>query len=262
MIRGNQAVTAHAGEAHSCDTAAPDLPAIASCDTLQAFGGAIVHDLNNVLTAVIGNLSLLREDRTGHDATLTAIVDEALAAGRRGAYLVEAVEALTGQLRLSPEPTDVNRLIFAAMTGLRMRLNRLELRTHLSPAPVPAQVDGAMLRRAVTGTAMCLTHEVCTGAHTLTIEARAAQSGSGTGFADIMMTCECESVREDALDVAHQGHRSRTLLRDDEWRLASVAGFLAQSGGRMATAVRTPGQARITLRVPAAADMEQARDSA
>ncbi|HEX5378406.1 MAG TPA: ATP-binding protein [Phenylobacterium sp.] len=90
---------------------------------MEAIGrltGGVAHDFNNLLMAVLGNLDLLA--RRIDDPKLRKYVDQARAAGERGAKLTAQLLAFARRQRLEPRPIDVASALSAAADMLRSTL--------------------------------------------------------------------------------------------------------------------------------------------
>jgi len=87
--------------------------ALAQAQKMEAIGqltGGIAHDFNNMLTVVIGNLAVLREQQ-GDDAGIAEYLDAALQASRRGVDLIKRLLAFSRQQPLAPRTVDIGRLV-------------------------------------------------------------------------------------------------------------------------------------------------------
>jgi signal transduction histidine kinase len=91
--------------------------------TFVAFAGRLGHDLNNLLSTVIGSLGLLREDSAGSsDPETRQLLDDALSAGRECADLVDRLMAAAGKQLLRPQRVAVNDIIEQLATLLEQTL--------------------------------------------------------------------------------------------------------------------------------------------
>ncbi len=84
-------------------------------DAIGQLAGGIVHDFNNLLGVIIGNLELLEErspDEAAHN-----FARRALGAADRGSALTQRLLAFSRKQALEPKPTNLNRLI-SGMTEL------------------------------------------------------------------------------------------------------------------------------------------------
>jgi PAS domain S-box-containing protein len=115
--------------------------------------GGVAHDFNNVLTAILGSLTLaarrVEDDRARH------LIDNAVQAARRGARLTEQLLAFSRRQRLDPRPVEVNAMIermgglFASTLGGTVKVAS-NLQDWL-PAAIadPAQLELALLNLAL-----------------------------------------------------------------------------------------------------------------
>ncbi len=86
--------------------------ALRQSQKLEAIGkltGGIAHDLNNILSVVLGNLELTRE-LTG-DSAVSKAVDKAMSATQRGAKLTNRLLAFGRRQPLSPKAVDLAALL-------------------------------------------------------------------------------------------------------------------------------------------------------
>ena len=221
-------------------------------DMLKALAGSVAHELNNVLTATIGNLSLLRDAELSDPETRAAIVGEALAAARRGVSLSEELEAFAGCLHLEPHRIDVNRAVHTALGRLPQRLKELELRVTLSKVPLYAEIDGEKLARAIAGVATGLVRTMAIRADRLMIETQALHpSADRQRHLRIAITCEGEGAADSAVTDALANFRSGAANLG-EWGLASANGFVSQSGGQLAVSVHSPARICVAIDLPLA----------
>jgi PAS domain S-box-containing protein len=83
-------------------------------EKMQALGtmaGGIAHDFNNLLTAVMGSLELATDTGEGLDDRTAHLLDNAMAAARRGADLTRRLLNFSRPRDLSLQPLDVNALL-------------------------------------------------------------------------------------------------------------------------------------------------------
>ncbi len=109
-------------------------------ESIGQLTGGVAHDFNNVLTAIAGNLDLVRLDN--HDGRLDQLLESALRSVDRGAKLTEQLLAYARKQRLVPKPVDLN-LIIDGMTEMLGRTlgGTVEVRTELAPDLWSALVD-------------------------------------------------------------------------------------------------------------------------
>jgi PAS domain S-box-containing protein len=115
--------------------------------------GGVAHDFNNVLTAVLGSLSLALRGVT--DKRAREQIENAMQAAERGAKLTSQLQAFSRRQRLEPQAVDLNGMIerlgglFSVTLGGMVRVER-DLADNL-PAAVadPAQLELALLNLAL-----------------------------------------------------------------------------------------------------------------
>lgn len=96
--------------------------ALMQAQKMEAVGqlaGGIAHDLNNMLTVVLGNLSVL-EEHTKSNRDAEELVASSLLAARRGAALIKRLLTFSQQQPLEQSPVDLKLLI----NGLNILLRR------------------------------------------------------------------------------------------------------------------------------------------
>jgi signal transduction histidine kinase len=123
---------------------------------MEAIGnltGGMVHDLNNVLGVIVGNLDLLGrliKDNAVAEELRAAALDGAL----RGAELIRRLLAFARRQSLRLGRTDVNALVEGIGRLLSRTLGEeIELTMQLDPSVWPALSDPAQLESALTNLA-------------------------------------------------------------------------------------------------------------
>lgn len=135
--------------------------------TFVAFAGRLGHDLNNLLSTVIGSLGLLREDGAGgSDPETRQLVDDALSAGRECADLVDRLMAAAGKQLLRPQRIGVNDIVERLATLLEQTLPAdIDLSVSMEPDLPDLDLDPDRLEAAVMD---------------LVVNARESMPGGGT----------------------------------------------------------------------------------
>jgi len=119
---------------------------------MEAIGqltGGLSHDFNNLLTIIIGNLSVLEEEGT-NDPNLMEMVDPALDAARRGADLVKRLLAFARRQPLKPKINNTHSLIDGMKDLLQRALGaQVDLRLHIDQKDWLVLVDDHQLENAI-----------------------------------------------------------------------------------------------------------------
>lgn len=214
---------------------------------MEAMGqltGGIAHDFNNILSIMIGNLDLLRDELPPGSAAI-GLIDGAIRAGLKGSELTRSLLAFARSQPLQPRRVDINvRLrdlmkILASAAGESVVID-LEPAADLWPVHIdPAQLESALLNMVVNardampagGRVLITTRntrldeeyaahhaEVTPGEYAL-IEV----SDSGTGMPPEVVA----RVFEPFFTTKEQG-------KGTGLGLAMVFGFVKQSGGHVA----------------------------
>lgn len=125
---------------------------LAHAEKMEALGqltGGLAHDLNNMLTVIIGNLGALHEQLAG-DARAAEYVDPALAAARRGAELIRALQSFARRQPLHAEVTNVERLSHTVVKLLQRSMpDGLSMQVDVATTPPNAWVDPNQLQDAL-----------------------------------------------------------------------------------------------------------------
>jgi len=126
--------------------------ALRQAQKLEAIGqltGGISHDFNNLLTVVIGNLTMAVARADDAPAALR-LVQSALQAAERGATLVQRLLAFARTQRLEPRSVDLKSLIRGIEDMLRRTLgDRVRLQIDAGADLAPALVDANQLELAM-----------------------------------------------------------------------------------------------------------------
>ncbi len=119
---------------------------------MEAIGqltGGVAHDFNNLLAVVIGNLEMIL-DRLDKDAPMAELAQAALSAADRGATLTKRLLAFARRQTLSPQPTDLHRLLTNLMPLLKRSTGELiDIRVTAEPGLPRAMVDPHQFENAI-----------------------------------------------------------------------------------------------------------------
>ncbi len=207
-------------------------------DALVQLAATVAHELNNIFTAVSGNLSLL-EDSFTHQSASKKVVGDVIQTARRGIELSEKLQAFAGRQKLNRTRFDLNHVVAATFADLkRSILQHTDVELGLTSSSCVVATDEEKLARVleelarnaaaamdnhgrliVTTTATVLKDNqvgrLPQGAYV-----RLSVKDSGRG-----MTPEVAKRALDPLFSTKAGHHG--------WGLARCAGFIRQSGGEI-----------------------------
>ncbi|GAB4321930.1 MAG: hypothetical protein Kow0010_02430 [Dehalococcoidia bacterium] len=115
--------------------------------SVGALAGGMAHELNNLLTALMGNAALLRHAAAGAGQPYVQEIERAAA---RAADLVNNVLAYSGRVEFVLTPTDVNDVVSRAVL-VEQRPATVVVEARLDASLPPALADGAALFNVVRG---------------------------------------------------------------------------------------------------------------
>ena len=97
-------------------------------DPLVHLAGTVAHELNNIFTAVTGNLSLL-ESGVALEGGNAGVISDVLRTANRGIELSQQLQAFAGRQKLNRTLFDLNHSVATVITGLkRIRLAQCRYR--------------------------------------------------------------------------------------------------------------------------------------
>lgn len=116
---------------------------------LTLLAGTVSHELNNIFTAVNGNLSLL-EMAFESDGPNTKLVNDVLNTTRRGLELSEQLQAFAGRQKLLRTRMDMNGVVVSTFAGLKgTMLHSIDVELSLMPERCPVSTDKEKLRHVI-----------------------------------------------------------------------------------------------------------------
>jgi PAS domain S-box-containing protein len=229
-------------------------------ESIGQLAGGVAHDFNNILTSILGHVSMARLGAPS-DPQLHAELDDIQRSADRAAELTRQLLAFARRQVIEPVVLDINALV----EGMRRLLSRIigehiTLATELSPGLWPVKADPAQLEQAIVN---------------LAINARDAMPGGGR----LLLTTANVQVSESeatAHGLATRGEVVRIVVQDsgtgmDEATrarifepffttkglnggtglgLAMVHGVVAQSGGGIAVFSSPGAGARFSILLP------------
>jgi signal transduction histidine kinase len=116
--------------------------------------GGVAHDLNNILTVIVGTIGILAESVVDRPEliAITKMIDEAAA---RGSDLVQSLLAFARKQPLQPREVDINSLVMEATNLLRPTLGeQIEVHMKLAGDASHALIDPSQLASAILNLAL------------------------------------------------------------------------------------------------------------
>ena len=231
-------------------------------ESLGQLTGGVAHDFNNVLMAVLGNLELVEARLT--DERLKRMVQNARRAGQRGAKLTEQLLAYARRQRLTPEATDLNRLLGPeAIDMLRRALGgTVEVKTNLASDLWAALTDPTQLDLIVLNLAINARDAMPDGG-TLLIETANVSSGqahlpSGLPAGDYVMVAVTDNGTGMTDEVAAKAFEpffsTKETGKGSGLGLSQVYGVTRQLGGAVQLKTRLGEGTRMEIFLPRTAD--------
>ncbi|MGD0191836.1 MAG: ATP-binding protein [Rhizomicrobium sp.] len=209
-------------------------------EALIQLAGAVAHELNNIFTAVAGNLSLL-DDYVVQAGASKEMIGEVVRTAQRGIELSTKLQAFAGRQPLRRKRIDVNRVVCEVGLTLGEQLSKA-IKLSVVPAPrvCPSFSDEDKLRDSI---------------FELARNASAAMDGKG----ELFIIVDRKTVLADNPQRLRPGAYIRVTVTDTGpgmkpeiaaraldpmfstksshinvgWGLSNCAGFLRQSGGTM-----------------------------
>jgi signal transduction histidine kinase len=139
---------------HEKDAAHLQLRQAQKMEAVGQLTGGVAHDLNNILTVIIGTIEILADavaDRPAL-AAVAKMIDEAAA---RGADLTQRLLAFARKQPLQPREVDVNSLVIQAANLLRPTLGEpIEIHMKLAADTSHAMIDPSQLNNAIINLAL------------------------------------------------------------------------------------------------------------
>jgi len=232
--------------------------------------GGIAHDFNNMLTVVIGNLAVLREQH-GRDPELDEYLDSALQASRRGVDLIKRMLAFSRQQPLAPKTVDIGWLVQEMAKLMRRSLpETIALTTFTGDCHRLARVDTNQLDNTLLNLVLNARDAMPQGG-LIRIELGAIAVTPATAREQDLAPGDYVSITVTdnglGMDSATQARvfepffTTKAFGKGSGLGMAMVYGFVKQSGGS-ARISSAPGQgSSVTLLLPAMVEDTEVDDS-
>ena len=222
--------------------------ALRRAQKMEAIGrlaAGVAHDFNNALHVVLGNLGRV-EARLPDEADLRTALGRAKRAGEHVAGLTRQLLAFASRSRLDPRPVAMNALLAGAGGALSRVLGEgVELRYDLDPRLPPCVADGARVEAALLDLLANARDAMLPGGGRATVrtgtvwlDGAAVLAGGDDGLRPgryVALTVEDEGpgMRPEVLARAAEPFFTTKAGKGTGLGLATVHGFVRQSGGRL-----------------------------
>jgi PAS domain S-box-containing protein len=237
-------------------------------EALARLTGGIAHDFNNLLTIIIGNLELLEAKLA--DDRQKSLLNEALSAAEIGTKVIEKLLVHGRRGPLQPIRLDVNAVI-GEVTGLLSRTlsPRIKIRTALGAGIWPIDADPEQLQNALINLVVNARDAMPDGGEIVisssnveTDEFIAAETGATPGrYARVSITDNGQGMTSDVKQRAFEPFfTTKAAGKGTGLGLATVYGFVRQSGGHVTLYSEVGLGTTISLHFPAATGSPVAPD--
>jgi PAS domain S-box-containing protein len=212
-------------------------------DAVGQLAGGIAHDLNNLLTTVIGNLDLLHRRAVLADQRNQSLLEAAMRGAEDGAALVAKLLAFSRKQVLEPQVIDPNKFVSSSSQLLRSALGEgINFEVVLAGGLWRAMVDPTLLEAALLNLTINSRDAMPNGGR-VTIEtanafldddyARANDTAPGQ-YVMIAVSDTGEGMDEAVLARAFEPfYTTKAVGLGSGLGLSQVFGFVKQSGGHI-----------------------------
>jgi signal transduction histidine kinase len=220
------------------------LPNSDKTKALAHLAGAVAHELNNIFTAVAGNLAFLEQavDKTDPNAQL---INDVVRTAHRGMAMAEKLQAFAGRQPLQRTRVDLNEIVIRAVTQLKVSiLSQVDVQLQLMRGRCVVIVDQTKLSRSFEDLASNAAAAMDHGG-TLTIASEVVVLKpheidllpAGT-YAKLTIRDRGKGMAPDIAARATEPFFTTKTARSAEtgWGLSKVVGFVRQCGGTLVLA--------------------------
>jgi len=243
-------------------TATDNLPPLVPGNaTFVDFASRLGHDLNNLLSTVIGSLGLIREENiAGEDHEGHQLVDDALSASRDCADLVDRLMAAAGKQLLHPQRVAVNGILRRLTPLLTQMLpDNIDLQVSLAPELPDLDVDPDRLEAAIIDLVVNAREAMPSGGELVISSGVGKASGTGLAmesdrpYVQIAVGDVGGGIPEELRDrVLEPLFTSKSSSAGRGMGLSMVNGFVYQSRGALSIDSEPGRGTRVTLHFPPA----------
>lgn len=232
--------------------------------------GGVAHDFNNLLTVISGNLQMLQE-RVAHDPALLKLAGAAAKAAARGAELTQKLLAFSRRQPLQPQEIDIGKLVRNMSDMLRRTLGEsILVQTTIESELAKALADPGQLENALLNLALNARDAMPSGGR-LMIEAACAffDPSLDTAETDVVPgPYVMVSVRDSGSGMSPEVMKrafepfftTKGAGKGSGLGLATVYGFVKQSGGHVKIYSELLRGTTVQLYLPQAKGNDNARE--
>lgn len=215
---------------------------------LVQLAGTVAHELNNIFTAVAGNLSLLDQEFTGEQSVTYRDI---LRAAQRGIDLTSKLQAFAGRQRLDRRSIELNGVVSHTLAKLQHTLAGVTINTVLADGEFIVYADEQKLSETVMELIKNARAAMPETGGRLTVRTERLQRGNNLAHVLLSITDNGAGMSPDVMSRATEPlfttgpHGIKT-----GWGLSNCAGFVRQSGGIMTLASELGRGTTVELSLP------------
>jgi signal transduction histidine kinase len=208
---------------------------------LVQLAGTVAHELNNIFTAVTGNLSLLDQEIAGaNNQSLT--VKDIVRAAQRGIDLTSKLQAFAGRQRLHRRSIELNAVVAHTLGGLRQSLSGISIEIALANSEFIVYADEQKLSDTIIELVRNACDAMPAAQGCLTIKTERRQQGNRHPYVLLSIADNgCGMAPEVAARAMEPLFTTNPHGIKAGWGLSNCEGFIRQSGGAM-TLASEPGR--------------------
>jgi two-component system NtrC family sensor kinase len=215
---------------------------------LVQLAGTVAHELNNIFTAVAGNLSLLDQEFTGEQSVTYRDI---LRAAQRGIDLTSKLQAFAGRQRLNRRSIELNGVVSDTLAKLRNTLAGVTIDIALADRDFIVYADEQKLSDTVVELIKNALAAMPETGGRLTIKTERQERGNNHPHVLLSITDNGAGMTPDVMARA-----TEPLFTTGPhgikagWGLSNCAGFVHQSGGTLALASEPGRGTTVELSLP------------
>jgi signal transduction histidine kinase len=217
-------------------------------NALVQLAGTVAHELNNIFTAVAGNLSLLDQQFEG-DQSVT--YRDILRAAQRGIDRTSKLQAFAGRQRLDRRKIDLNGVILRTFSKLRHTLSGVTVNIALAEEEFIVYADEQKLSDTIVELIKNARAAMPDTGGILTVKTKRHQRCNPHPHVHLSIADNGVGMAPDVIARATEPlfttgpHGIKT-----GWGLSNCAGFVRQSGGMMTLASEVGRGTTVEISLP------------